>query len=190
MGSQTPSTSIPEGSAPLQEAAIVPFIGLPRDILCLRSRSTFPDIVIIPYKKDRKQACTRTLRFINTHTHNFTSSLLGIFKHTQPITVVSYLTPSNASHGSLNTGHTLSRLTRKALCGLPAVSPSAFLLGNAIFVPPRPNCSCSLPAGEPSPSSSPWPDVCCSTHCQSLTCSGLLGPSCSFTEVFMAAHTR
>ena len=72
MGSQTPSTSIPEGSAPLQEAAIVPFIGLPRDILCLRSRSTFPDIVIIPYKKDRKQACTRTLRFINTHTHTHT----------------------------------------------------------------------------------------------------------------------
>lgn len=28
------------------------------------------------------------------------------------------------------------------------------------------------------------------THCPSLTCSGLLGPRCSFTEVFLAAQPR
>lgn len=188
MESQTPSTSIPRGSAPLQEAAVVPFSGLPRGILCLSSRFTFPDTVIIHYK--RGSGLAHRLSDLPTHTHKFSSPLLGIFKHTQPITIISYATPSNASHGSLNTGHTLSGLTRKALCGLPAASPSAFLLGNAIFVPSRPNCSCSLPAGEPFPSSSPLPDVCCSTHCPSLTCSGFLGPSRSFTEVFVAAQTR
>ena len=114
--------------------------------------------------KTREVRLAHRLRFTNTHTHNFTSPLLGIFRLTQSITLVSYLTPSSASHGSLNTGQALSCLTRKALCGLPAAAPSVFLLGNAIFVPPRPNCSCSLPVGEPSPPSSPLPVPCCSTH--------------------------
>lgn len=125
----------------------------------------FSFIVIIHYKREKSGLHIDSQ--IYQHTHNFTSPLLGIFKLTQSITFVSYLTPSSASHGSLNTGQALSWLTRKALCGLPAAAPSVFLVGNAIFVPPRPNCSCSLPVEEPSPSSSPLPVMCCSTHCPS-----------------------
>ena len=169
MESQTPSTSIPQGSAPLQEAAIVPFIGLPRDILCLHSRFTFPDIVIIPCKKERKQAYTRTLRFTNTHTQFYQPSPGNLHTHTANH---SRLLPNTRQRFSWFPEHrTHSQRADKegplwAACCLPFSVP----LGNAIFVPPRPTCSCSLPAGEPSPSSSRPPDVCCSTRCQSLTC--------------------
>lgn len=80
MESQTPSTSIPRGSAPLQEAAVVPFSGLPRGILCLSSRFTFPDTVIIHYKRGSGLAHGRS--DLPTHTHVFQPSPGNLQTHT------------------------------------------------------------------------------------------------------------